>query len=142
MSKELKDLLICEKFMSEIIKCETDNEIFEKFSKEGVELSSEELGAIKKLYREVAKDVKEMSPDEIEKVSGGGDDEKKLALDIVIGSISGAILGAASGISKVWNKKDKSGFRKAVEVAYSIAVGTGAGVAAGGGAGIFFDALK
>ncbi|MDR1240585.1 MAG: hypothetical protein LBK29_01755 [Oscillospiraceae bacterium] len=147
MSKELKDLLVCEKFMGEVIKCGTDNEIFEKFSKEGIELSSEELGAIKKLYREVAKDVKEMNPDEIEKVSGGADEQHIIKIKgwtSLIAPIIGGVVGAASGAKNAWdstkiyesNEENPklSIANKISKIAYKTILGAGAGI--GGGTAI------
>jgi hypothetical protein len=104
MSKTLQDLLENKVFNEKLVAAQTEGEVRELFSGEGVEISDEQLENLRKLFSGLFQSLKTMDRDELENVVGGGAlDMLKDASDAtfdnmpVVGAAFGALAGLVTG---------------------------------------------
>ena len=119
----LEEICLKEENIKKILQAKTKDDVKELFAQKGIEITDERFKILKDCYSKVVEEMKKLSQEELDKVSGGGDisDRVKLYGTMGVGGGSvwglgvGAVLGGIYAIVDTSSKsKDGDGFLKNV----------------------------
>ena len=139
---KIEELLQEEAFVKNLLACETEEQVKAAFKEKGCELSSEEFEDLKVFFAEAIQTAKEMSPEELEQISGGASagwedvsNTRVQEYSTALGGLAGIGLGAYAGhkwAQKAASKDKNIGtLGKAWGKAWRVTVGAAAGFVAG-----------
>lgn len=86
MTEKMNELFQDETFVEKLLNKETDVEVKELLAENGVEISLEEISAIKKTVEARLENDSELSEDDLENVAGGSD-----VSDLITGVVDGLV---------------------------------------------------
>ncbi|MDR1364662.1 MAG: hypothetical protein LBJ32_03425 [Oscillospiraceae bacterium] len=113
MSKSLQDLLNNKKFVTKLLKQNTEEDVRKLFFSEGIKITDENLKNLKNLCVEMIDQVKNMNDNELKNVAGGIDlnDLKDMSKNpVLMTTIAIAGIGLTKGLSNI--KKEDSLVKK------------------------------
>ena len=97
--KIIEEIFSNEENIKSIVMAQKKEDINNIFSQKGMDLTEDQFNTLKSTFKKLAEKLKSMSPEELEKVSGGGSIEDRAQLGGAMGAGSGAIVGLGAGVA-------------------------------------------
>lgn len=121
--KIIEEVFSDEENIKNIIKAQKKDDVKNIFLEKGMDLTEDQFSALKLTFKKLAETLESMSPEELEKISGGKGISERAQLGGTMGAGSGAVLGLGAGaalggvyaiIDTACRAKSKDGFTKNV----------------------------